>query len=513
MPRLPPARTLAPRLARSQPIRPVPLETACVVGAGVAGLAVSIRLALQGFRVLLFEASPHPGGKLSELRLGRYRFDFGPSLFTLPELVDELYRLAGREPSEHFRYQRLDEANRYHFEDGTRLVAYSHPERFAREAERVLGVPAAVVIRYLDHSRALNERTRELFLGSSLHRVRTYLQRSAFAALAYLPRMGLLSSLHDVNVERLQHPKLVQLFDRFATYNGSSPYRTPGVMAVIPSLEHGSGAFLPEGGMHGITRSLTELALSVGVELHLSEPVRRIRVENERVTGVVTDRSAYEANVVVSNMDVVPTYRRLLPNRRPPKRILSEERSSSAIVFYWGVRGPFPELGLHNIFFSRDYAGEFEYLFDRHDLHEDPTVYVNITSKHVPSDAPPGAENWFVMINAPANVGQDWDALVRKSRARVLAKLERMLGRDIAPQIEVEEVLDPRRLEARTFSYRGSLYGTASNDRLAAFLRHPNFHAGIRGLYFAGGSVHPGGGIPLCLLSAKITSQLIEEDR
>lgn len=490
----------------------MPLRTACVIGAGIAGIAVAIRLAVQGFRVQLFEAGPTPGGKLSELRLGPYRFDFGPSLFTKPELVLELFRLAGQDPAGRFEYTRLDEANRYHFEDGTRILAHTDPRRFAREVEQVTRVSGERVLAYLAHSAELEERTRGLFLERSLHRLSTYLGMRTLRALAHVHQMDLTRTLHETNLRRLGHAKLVQIFDRFATYNGSNPYETPGIMAIIPSLEHVDGAYFPTGGMYQITRSLVELALSLGVELHLQEPVERILVQDERAAGVLTAKARYQAEVVVSNMDVVPTYQRLMPNRRAPKRTLGEERSSSAIVFYWGLRGTFPELGLHNIFFSRDYLGEFEHLFVRKDLFEDPTVYVNITSKLAPQDAPAGGENWFVMINAPANEGQDWDGLVARSREAVLSKLERMLGRSLRAQIEVEDVLDPRRLEARTFSYKGSLYGTSSNDRMAAFLRHPNFHSGIRGLYFAGGSVHPGGGIPLCLLSAKITSELVRED-
>ena len=164
---------------------------------------------------------------------------------------------------------------------------------------------------------------------------------------------------------------------------------------------------------------------------------------------------------------------------------------------------------MHNIFFSNDYRTEFEYLFQRRDrLYNDPTVYVNISSKTKPDDAPSGCENWFVLLNAPANEGQDWDKIIAQTRQDVLRKLSHNLGVDVASLIECEAILDPRTIEARTSSAQGALYGTASNNRFAAFLRHPNFSSKIKNLYFVGGSVHPGGGIPLCLLSAKIAVQL-----
>ena len=168
----------------------------------------------------------------------------------------------------------------------------------------------------------------------------------------------------------------------------------------------------------------------------------------------------------------------------------------------------FPELNLHNILFSDQYEGEFQALFETKTLFPDPTVYINITSKDVPEDAPKGGENWFVMINAPSNDGQDWDALRHQAREAILAKIHRVLGVDIAPHIVEEDFLDPVRIESRTSSDRGALYGSSSNSAMAAFLRHPN-RGSLKNLYFCGGSAHPGGGIPLCLLSGKIVGDAV----
>jgi diapolycopene oxygenase len=164
---------------------------------------------------------------------------------------------------------------------------------------------------------------------------------------------------------------------------------------------------------------------------------------------------------------------------------------------------------LHNIFFSEDYELEFKHIFNKNSLYEDPTIYLNISSKFLPSDAPIGCENWFVMVNVPANIGQDWDEWIKITRNNILRKLSKLLNANIESLIENESVLDPRLIEERTSSFGGSLYGNASNNRQAAFLRHPNFSKKIKGLYFCGGSVHPGGGIPLCINSGKIVAQEI----
>jgi phytoene desaturase len=482
--------------------------TAVVVGAGIAGIASAIRWARKGYAVQVFEANSYPGGKLSEFQLGEYRFDAGPSLFTLPFLVDELFTLCGENPRDHFNYLKKTEECRYFWDDGTRLIAHSDPAAFAEEAQRVLGEPAGNVRAHLDLARRQYEATKGLFLERSLHKASTYLRRDALPALAALPSLKLTQTMHQVHAQRFRSPKMVQLFDRFATYNGSTPYQAPGTLAMIPHLEFGFGTFVPYGGMVAITNSLVALAHRQGVVFHYGKGVERIRVQGRRATGLVVQGADVSADVVISNMDVTPTYRRLMPDLPAPEKTLAQERSSSAFIFYWGLRREFPELDLHNILFANDYEAEFRDLFERKVLHDDPTVYIHITSKDLEGEAPAGGENWFVMINAPANYGQDWVALRAQARSAILAKIQRALGVDIEPFIEVEDLLDPPTIEARTGSDRGALYGASSNNAMAAFLRHPNFHRQIPNLYFVGGSAHPGGGIPLCLLSAKIAANL-----
>ncbi|MFD2785733.1 1-hydroxycarotenoid 3,4-desaturase CrtD [Hymenobacter rubripertinctus] len=492
---------------------PAATSSTAIIGAGIGGIATAVRLAVAGHRVVVFEAQESFGGKMHQLELpGGYRFDGGPSLFTLPHLVDELFRLAGREPRDYFRYQRLDPITEYFFADGTRLTAWADEEKFAQEVEARLGTPAADVRAFLARSGRAYDATAGTFLHKSLHKAGTYLSPEVLKALAALPRLGLTNTMHQRHQAAFADPRLVQLFDRFATYNGSDPYQAPATLSMIPHLEHGIGAFYPEGGIYAIAQSLVRLARELGVEFRYREPVQEILVQGSRVTGLRTDQGSYTFDQVVSNMDVVPTYRHLLAGQPAPERTLAQPRSSSALIFYWGIGRRFPELGVHNIFFSGDYKREFEAIFQEQTVATDPTVYVNITSGHTPTDAPVGHENWFVMINVPHDQGQDWPALVARTRTAVLARLSQALGTELAPLIRAEHVWDPPGIAARTSSFGGALYGSSSNNALAAFLRHPNFSGRLKGLYFCGGSVHPGGGIPLCLLSAHIVSDLMKSE-
>lgn len=486
-------------------------KKALIIGAGIAGIATAIRLAIKGYTVEVFEANNYAGGKLSEFEQQGYRFDAGPSLFTMPQYVDELFRLAGKNPEHKFKYQRLDTICNYFYANGQRFTAYANADKFAAEAEQVLQEPAAHIRGYFKKSRAIYHITNHVFLEQSLHRLKTYLNWNTLKSVLRLPQIDAMQTMHKANAKQFDNPKLTQFFDRYATYNGSNPYRAPATLNVIPHLEQQFGAYFPEGGMYSITLSLVKLAEDLGVKFHYQQPVQQIVVAGKKATGIKVNDVYIKGDIVVSNMDIWFTYRKLLQQHPHlfPEKILNQERSSSALIFYWGISRQFPELDLHNIFFSADYQGEFNHIWQQKNISADPTVYLNISSKYKPDDAPAGHENWFVMINVPANTGQDWDKLIDEARKNIIQKLTLQLGQNIASLITCESILDPRSIESRTSSYQGSLYGTSSNNQFAAFLRHANRSSKINNLYFCGGSVHPGGGIPLALLSGKIVSEWV----
>jgi phytoene desaturase len=484
-------------------------KKAIVIGAGIGGLAMAVRLAVKGYEVQVHEANAYTGGKLSAFEQEGYRFDAGPSLFTMPHFVEELFELAGKPTEHYFQYKKLDTLCHYFFEDGTRLQAPAQVEAMANQLAKTFSEDKQVVLSFFKHNAWAYQITEPLFVRGSLHTIGSHLRWATLKGVLASPFLHLFKSMNEVNQRTFKNPKTVQLFNRYATYNGSDPYQTPGLMNVIPHLEHGIGAFFPEGGMHSISQSITQLAKDLGVQFFLNSSVGRIIVENKRAKGVLIDNRRIDADLVVSNMDIMGTYRRLMPDQAAPEKLLKQERSSSALIFYWGIKKQFPELSLHNIFFSENYKEEFKALFKDKTLYKDPTVYINISSKENPSDAPEGGENWFVMINVPPNTGQDWDRLIKDARSSIINKLSKHLGLEVESHIVCESLLDPRGIEAKTSSVQGSLYGNSSNNRYAAFLRHANFSRKIKGLYFVGGSVHPGGGIPLALSSAAIADGFI----
>jgi phytoene desaturase len=485
------------------------MKKAIIVGSGIAGMASAIRLRNSGYSVNVFESNSYPGGKLSDFKLNEFRFDAGPQLFTLPDLVDDLFILCGENPSDFFNYKKKEIACNYFWEDGVNLKAYSNQDKFINEVENKLGVSKSVIKKYLDKAKEKYELVENIFLKKSLHKFSTYLTLGTLKALFKISKLEINNSLHDVNLNQLKEKHLVQLYDRYATYNGSDPYKTPGIMSIIQHLESSFGTYVPIKGMNDITQSIYKLAKRQGIKFNFNTKVSEIITDNKIVNGVIAGGKKYESNVVVSNADIKLTYNYLLKDFPIPRHIEKAERSSSAIIFYWGISKKFNQLDLHNILFSQNYKMEFDYIFNKKEVPNDNTIYINITSKDVDGDAPKNSENWFVMINTPSDYGQDWDNLTKKLKLRVIKRINKVLNCKLEDFIVEESVMTPPIIENKTKSFRGALYGQSSNSKFSAFLRHSNFSNKINNLYFCGGSVHPGGGIPLCLMSAKIVEDLV----
>jgi phytoene desaturase len=480
-----------------------------IIGAGIGGLALSIRLAKQGFLVTIFEKNSYAGGKLSEMTIDDFRFDKGPSLFTMPQLVEELSNLCSNNLK--LDYQKLETLTHYFYEDGTTLKASANIEEFAQEIHVKLNETKESVLKYLKRNAFYYATTEDVFLKQSLHQIKNFINLKTLKGLLLSPFLGLFSTMNQKNEVAFSNLKTVQLFNRYATYNGSNPYKAPGLMNMISHLEFNLGAFIPNEGMHQITKHLVELSEELGVTIKFNEKVEKLSVdEHNCIKSIESNSISYDFDVVASDVDMHVLYKNLLPNKFTPKKLLNQEKSSSAFVFYWGINREFESLGLHNILFSEDYKKEFDFIFNKQFPCDDPTIYINITSKYCKKDAPEGCENWFVMVNVPHNKNTSID-YSKELRKNVVAKINRILKTDIEKYIVVEETLSPLDIENQTSSFGGSLYGNSSNNKFAAFLRHSNYSSKIKNLYLVGGSVHPGGGIPLCLMSAKIASQLIKE--
>jgi phytoene desaturase len=474
----------------------------------VAGLAAAARLAAQGYRVDLLEAASEPGGKMRDYQADGFRFDGGPSLFTLPEVMEQLFADCGKKMSDYVTYDRLELVTRYFYPDGTQVNAWSSPERLASELELKIGEPAAQVLAFLKRAAYMYRITASVFIERSLHDWRNLLRLSTFLRLFAIPRLGIFTSMYHFQKRWLRHERSLQLFGRFATYNGSDPYRAPGTLSMIAHIEQERGAFYPHGGMVALRNALHQLAIDLGVHIRVNTRADRFWIHEKRLKGLLLGEEREVYPIVVCANDILQVQRQQMPRKYSLKRFLSQELSTSAVVFHWAVQGSFPQLDLHNVFFSAHYRREFQHL-QRGEIDFDPTWYVYISSKKNPADAPSGFENWFVMANVPAQRDLPWEALVERLREEAFDRLSKALGIDLKSLVNEQRVITPLEMERVTGAVGGALYGPASNSRWSAFLRQANRDQRIKGLFYCGGTVHPGGGIPLCLHSAAITADLV----
>lgn len=486
-------------------------KKAIIIGSGLAGLASAIRLSSKGIQTHVFEKNGYPGGKVNSKLIDGYRFDQGPSIFTCPEYIEDLYNLCGEDYSE-FQIENHNSAFKYFYSDGSEIELTKDTDQVIEEISSKLNEDPEQVRKYLQKAKKNYELIAPLFIEKSLHRWWTLFGKQLLKALMHLPSYRLFSSMQEENKGFFKNPRTVQLFNRFAQYNGSHPYKAPAMLNMISHLEINIGPTLPKNGMVQITNSLLNLAKKQGAIFHFNEPVTEILVDNKKITGVRTDSQIIKSDFVLSNIDVSLTYKKLLPNEFHPTKTLNQEKSSSTIVFYLGIKKSFPNLNAHNMIFSNNDQEEFDDVFMHEKIHSSPSLYVYISSKVNTDDAPSNSENWFVLLNAPIDTGQNWKDLVEENREFVFNKLSEVVGEDIRPLIQVEDYLDPIEIESRYASEQGSIFGNASNSRFSTFYRHPNFSKKIKGLYFAGGSVHPGGGVPLVLNSAKIACECLFKD-
>ena len=485
-------------------------QRVAVIGAGVGGLTCAALLAKAGMRVTVFERNATIGGKLNWLEADGYTWDTGPSLLTMPYVFEELWRKLGRRLEDDLTLIPLPVTCRYRWSDGT--VIDEDAAFWARPD----------VARFLDYARGIYELSADAFLHHPLDEWWRQLRLANLSKLRHLPKIASLQSMDRVVRRFFGHdPHLVQLFDRFATYNGSSPYRTPAAFNIIAYVEARFGGWYVKGGLYRIARVLGRICEELGVEMQLDcevDAIRRIAPRAAEGGYLVkhTGGSA-EFGCVICNQDVLSAYPRFLPAGIADKfrrtRLDRLAPSFSSFLLYLGVGRQYPQLSHHNIFFSEDYPAEFSGLFGARDPLPLPTIYVAIHSKADPDRAPPGCENWFVLVNAPAldpAAPLDWSSLAQTYGDRIIGRLETVFGLGgLAGAIQVRRHFTPADFETRYRAHRGSLYGFASHGPWAAFQRPGLQPPGVPNFYFVGGSTHPGGGLPLVCLSGQMAAEKI----
>jgi len=497
-----------------------------VIGAGMAGLATAARLAKRRHQVTVLEQAPTIGGKLGRYARDGFVFDTGPSLLTLPAVYRDTFRKSGRPLERELDLLPVDPAFDYRFADGTRVqLPNASRAGTTRALDAAFGDDAGAQWSGLvDRAGAIWDVTRGPFLQSPLEGPRT-LARLA-RNVDHVRIVAPWQTLRGMGRQYLRDPHLRQMLDRYATYSGSDPRRAPGVLATIPYVEQTFGVWHVPGGLRELGEALARRVEMRGATIRTDTPVEQVLVTDGRAHGVRTaDGETLPADVVVANCDATHLYRRLLPPSRATHDVLTSiekaGHSFSGFVLLLALTGRTPDMGHHTVLFPDDYDDEFDSLFGtpRRPARPIPDPAVYICNPDDPAMHPEGHEAWFVLVNAarqrdpdgpavqPGTLDWTADGVAELYADHVLDVMARR-GLDVRDRLLWRVVRTPATLEAETGAPGGAIYGTSSNGRRAAFLRPAN-RSPVTGLYLAGGSSHPGGGLPLVGLSAEIVADLV----
>ncbi|MGE9293429.1 MAG: phytoene desaturase family protein [Puniceicoccales bacterium] len=489
-----------------------PKGKALVVGAGLGGLSAAIHLALDGHQVTLLEKNEQPGGKANYRHWNGYHFDTGPSLVTMPFVLRELFERAGRKLEDYLELTRVTPACRYFFSDGCRFEAPGNLEGMRAAIAETFPGEEVGFDKFIKNGKRLWEVSGPAFLFNPME-LSTLFKINPLKGLAGLSALRpetLLASLQ----RHFKDPHLIQLFSRYATYNGSDPARTPATFNVISYVEMAFGSWHLQGGIYTLVKALVRLAEELGVEIRCQCPVQALTFASggKSVSGVELGKGErLSSERVVINADAVTALSGPLMAQHPKaaqwKQAWSaKEVSGSGYVMLLAIEKNFPELACHNIFFCEEYAREFREIFDQAKPLGDPTIYISAPCKVDPSQAPGNGEAWFVLVNAPSlDRCADWP----ESYPNFLLKRLQALVPGFTPDsIRWQQNLGPTFLRDTYGAWQGSIYGPSSNSTASAFFRVRN-RSSVRGLAFAGGSAHPGGGIPLVLTSGRLAAQAL----
>jgi len=523
---------------------------AVIIGGGMGGLAAAARLAHAGWRVTLLEKNATVGGKLNLWEAPHphrptertFRFDTGPSLLTLPQVFRELFTDLGKSIDDYLTLARLDPIARYVWSDGSTFAMRSDPQALREEVARCFPPDKVGFSALLAHGREIWDLSAELFLyhapeqllASRTDRELPLLDRlrRAWSLLAVPVKIGMFRKYHRLINHFIKTPRLREILYQYATYSGASPFKAPATLAVIPFAEIHFGGWYVQGGMYQLAEAITKLARDAGAEIRTNAPAAEILIDShptlprdgKTCAGVVrgvrlADGSTVPADVVIANSDVVYTYRKLIPTSRRPRftdRTLAKiEPGGSGMALLLGIDGTYPQLAHHTKFMPADYQSDLRAMFETRRIPDDPGIYLCASTRTDATAAPDGCENLFVLCSAPAIDGRiDWRTAGAAYRDRIVQTLEERFGlTDLSRRIVVERRFTPEDLQSVYNANAGSIYGISSNTLKNAFLRPPNRDRDVKGLYFAGGATHPGGGLPLVTLSAKIAVELVMEDQ
>ena len=485
--------------------------TAIVIGAGIGGIATAARLAKNGYNVTVLEKNETPGGRCNQILQDGHRFDIGPTLFLMPEVWEETFASLGEKMSDHLDLRRIDPTYKVHFDDGLQLELTSNIGVMQSQLESVEKTAFTGFLEYIAEGAKHYKISLEKFVG------RNFFSLFDYFSLKNLPLIFKLKALgkHYRNTGRFfKDERLKAAFTFQNMYLGLSPYDAPATYSLLQYTELAEGVWYPMGGMYAGIQALVHVAEKLGVKFVYNAPVKRLETNGTMVLGVVLeDGTALTADTFVGNADLPYIYKELLPDRAPAKKLNDKLYTCSTIMFYWCIDKQYPQIAHHNVFLAGDYKASFDQIFNDHNLPDQPSFYVHAPVRTDPAAAPAGQDSLYVLVpvgHLDAASEQDWQARINRARTTVFERLSKEMGiDDLESHIKFEIVYQPKTWKERFNLEKGAAFGLSHNFWQVGYLRPQNRHKKYKNLYFAGASTHPGTGLPIVLLSARLTTERI----
>jgi phytoene desaturase len=481
-------------------------RTALVVGAGIGGIATAARLARAGYAVTVYEKNAKPGGRCGQIVKDGHRFDIGPTLYLMPEVFAQTFADLGERVEDHLDLRRIDPTYAVHFDDGTHIQLTADLCAMQAQLESIEPGSFRGLLRYLAEGNLHYTLSLQKFVGRNFHSLLDYFSPHNLPLLIKLKPLV----KHYTNVGRFfKHPHLKAAFTFQNMYLGLSPFDAPATYSLLEYTELAGGVWYPMGGLYRVIEALAAIAKRDGVNFVYRAPVKRVVIENAVATGIELEDGVQDrADLVVINADLPYAYKSLLPDARPAERLERMNYTCSAITFYWGVDKVFPQLRMHNVFLQGDYKTSFDRIFRDRALPDRPSFYVHAPARVDPAAAPDGQDTLLVLVptgHLDPRLPQDMDQMTDIARGAVFDRLHKYGVDDIRHHIKFEVVYTPHSWEKQFNLAKGAAFGLSHDFWQVGYLRPHNRHDRYRNLYFVGSSTHPGAGVPMALLSARLT--------
>lgn len=482
-----------------------------IVGAGIGGITTSIFLAKQGFKVKIFEKNPFPAGRCGQLVREGHRFDLGATLLLMPSIYRQVFESLGLNFDDFISLKPLNTIYRLYFGNDGMLEYTSDRERMKAQLELIEPGSSKHFERFVDKSYRFYEVSMKRLIGRNFYSILDFFTIKNLFLFLWLK----IHIRHYAYLKRyFKHPYLRSAFSFQNIYLGQSPFKAPALFSMIPAAECSEGALFPIGGMYNIPDRLLGFAKELGVDFAFGTPVEKVNILDKRAQSItLADGSSHAADLFVINADLPYAYRKLLPDKRKSARIDRKKYACSAMVIHWGLKKTYPQLSHHSVFLSSNFRESIQKIFSDKSLPDEPSFYLHAPARTDPSAAPSGEESLSIVVpigHLDKRYDQDWTRLFKTARASIIDRLIKIGLTDIEENIKFEICHTPADWENEYNITRGSVFGSLSHTIFQmGYFRPHNRHDRYRNLYFVGGSTHPGNGVPLAMLSAKLTSERI----